>query len=552
MFFIQKKPPRAHQPGEPLLYNNHKRPVTRRDFLAAGMLGSSGWVIGPAWLGALLKASRAGAQSTTLASDIQAMLGAGQCNVPTAASGIPFICFDLAGGANLVGSEVLVGQQGGQTNFLSTAGYELLGVPGNMVPGANNANIDPSLGLLWQSDGAIKRGILSVATTPATAAGTSGAVFCAESQNDTQANPHNPMYGIAMAGANGLLLDLIGTVSSVSGGNSMAPPALVNPALQPTTIDQPSDATGLVSTGGASADPLSVAVMESQTRISGGNTLFASGNESSIGGALSAPSGSTPGVSLYPASDPNQALDDTTLKNQVRCNYAKSAYTAAAFGNPAALDPTQDPLIVGGATPILTAATINSNSDAAATATVMKLVIDGYAGAGTIAMGGFDYHDGTRATGETRNFQAGQMIGAVLEYAQRKGKPVMIYVISDGSLSSNLMPDNSPAGRGKLGWQGDNASVASTFFLVYSPKGRPTLLNGTAGQQIGYFTAAGNVVSSSSVVGNAVSTLVQVVILNYMGLMGTTNQYSTIFNQPSMALGSAAQMDALTAFQPIV
>jgi hypothetical protein len=292
--------------------------------------------------------------------------------------------------------------------------------------------------------------------------------------------------------------------------------------------------------------------MESQARISGGNTAFVPGNEASIGGALSAPNGSTAGVNLYPASDPNQAADDMALKNQVRCNYVKSAHTAAAFGSPAALDPTQDPLIIGGASPIFTAAQINSDSATAATATVMKLVIDGYAGAGTVAMGGYDYHDGTRATGETRNFKAGQMIGAVLEYAQRKGSPVMIYVISDGSLNSNMMPDTSAAGRGKLGWQGDNSSVASTFFLVYSPKGRPALLNGTAGQQIGYFTASGNVVASSSIVGNAVTTLVQVVILNYMGLNGTTNQYSTIFNQPSMAIGSAAQMDALTAFAPIV
>ena len=538
--FIRKKPPRAHKPGEPLLYNNHKRPVTRRDFIAAGMISGPAMVIGPAWLGGLLKASRAGA---ALAPDIQAMLGPGQCNVPTTASGIPFICFDLAGGANLVGSEVLVGQQGGQSNFLSTAGYELLGVPGNMVP-SSSANIDSSLGLLFQADSAIKRGILSVATTAATAAGTSGAVLCAESQNDTQANPHNPMYGIAMAGANGLLLDLIGTQSTVSGGNSEAPMALINPALQPTTISQPSDATGLVSTGGASADPLSIAVLESQTRISGGSTAFVSGTETSIGGALSAPSGSTPGVQLY--TDPTA---DTTLKNQVRCNYAKAAYTADAYGNPAALDPTQDPLIIGGATPIFTAAQF-SNSDVAATATVMKLVIDGYAGAGTITLGGFDYHDGTRATGETRNFQAGQMIGAVLEYAQRKAKPVMIYVISDGSLSSNMMVDNSAAGRGKLGWQGDNAAVASTFFLAYSPSGRPQLMNGTAGQQIGYFSAAGNVVTSSSPVGNAVSTLVQVVILNYMGLMGTTAQYSTLF--PTLGLGSVSQLDALTAFAPIV
>jgi hypothetical protein len=538
--FIYKKPPRPHAKGEPLLYNNHPRPVSRRDFLAAGMLSSQAMVLAPAWLAALLKSRPAGA---ALDADIQAMLGPGQCNVPTAAGGIPFICFDLAGGANLVGSEVIVGTQGGQTNFLTTAGYEKLGVPGNMVP-SSSANVDPSLGLLWQADGAIKRGILSVATSAATAAGTSGAVFCAQSQNDTQANPLNPMYGIAMAGAQGLLLTLIGNQSSTSGGNSVAVPALINPALQPATIAQPSDATGLVSTGGASSDPTSIAVMESQTRISGGNAPFVAGTETSIAGALSAPNGGTPGVQLY--TDPTA---DTQLKNQVRCAYAKSAYTADAFGTPGALDPTQDPLIVGGSSPIFSASQF-SDSDVAATATVMKLVIDGYAGAGTIALGGFDYHDGTRATGETRNFQAGQMIGAVLEYAQRKGKPVMIYVISDGSLSSNMMVDSSAAGRGKLGWQGDNSSVSSTFFLVYSPSGRPQLLNGAAGQQIGYFSSDGSVVSTSSPAANSVPQIAYLAILNYMGLLGTISQFSTLF--PANGLGSGSQLDALTAFAPIV
>jgi len=536
---IGKKPPRPHALGEPILHADHPVPVTRREMLSAGLISGSAMVIGPAWLGGLLKASRAEA---ALSPDIQALLGSAQCNVPTASGGIPFICFDLAGGANLVGSEVLVGVQGGQSNFLSTAGYGKLGVPGTMVP-SSTANVDSSLGLLWHADGAIKRGILSKATTPATAAGTNGAVFCAMSQNDTQNNPHNPMYGIAMAGAQGLLLTLIGTESSVSGGNSQAPMALINASLQPTTIDQPSDATALVDTGGASADPVAVAVLESQARISGGSTPYAAGSNSAFTGALTAPNGGTPGVAIY--SDP---ASDGVIKNQVRCAYVKSANTADAFGNPAALDPTQDPLIIGGTTPIFTA-TDFQDSDIQKTATVMKLVLDGYAGAGTIAMGGYDYHDSTRATGETRNFKAGQMIGAVLEYAQRKGTPVMIYVFSDGSLSSTGMPDNSVAGRGKLGWQGDNSSVASTFFLVYSPKGRPVLRNGTAGQQIGYFTSDGSVVGTSSPGANAVTQLVQMVILNYMGLMGTDNQFTTLF--PMQGLGSGATLQGLTAFNPL-
>ena len=191
---IRKKPPRPHALGEPLLYNDHPLPVTRRDFIAAGFISGPAMVIGPAWLGSLLKASNANA-AATLSPDMQALLAASQCNVPANSAGLPFICFDLAGGANLVGSEVLVGVKGGQSNFLSTAGYGKLGVPGNMVPGANSANIDASLGLLFHADGAIKRGIMSKATTPATAAGTNGAVFCAMSQNDTSNNPHNPMYG---------------------------------------------------------------------------------------------------------------------------------------------------------------------------------------------------------------------------------------------------------------------------------------------------------------------------------------------------------------------
>ena len=530
---IGKKPPRPHALGEPMLHPDHPVPVTRREMLSAGLISGPAMVLGPAWLGGLLKSGRAEA---ALSPDIQALLVAAQCNVATASGKLPVICFDLAGGANLVGSEVLVGVQGGQTNFLSTAGYGKLGVPGSMVP-TSSANIDASLGLLWHADGAIKRGILSKAVTPATAAGTNGAVFCAMSQNDTQNNPHNPMYGLAMAGAQGLLLTLIGTESSVSGGNSMAPMALIDPSLQPTTIDRPADATGLVDTGGASADPVAVAVLESQARISGGSTPYAAGSNSAFTGTLA-------GEPIY--SDP---ASDGAIKNQVRCAYVKSANTADAFGNPAALDPTKDPLIIGGTTPIFTA-TDFQDGDVQKTATVMKLVLSGYAGAGTIAMGGYDYHDSTRASGEMRNFKAGQMIGAVLEYAQRKGTPVMIYVFSDGSLSSTGMPDNSTAGRGKYGWQGDNSSVSSTFFLVYSPKGRPTLRNGAAGQQIGYFTADGSVVSTGSPAANSVTQLVQLVILNYMGLIGTDNQFTTLF--PMQGLGSGATLQGLTAFTPIV
>ena len=555
MFFIKKKLPRAHAPGEPLLYPDHKRPVTRRELLGAGLASAPAVVLAPAWLAAALKPNKADA---ALSADIQALLAKGQCDVSTSASGIPVICFDCAGGANLIGSEVLVGQVGSsgkqgsqsQANFLTTAGYGKMGVPGNMVPSAAGF-VDSTFGLLWHSDGALLRGMKTKATTAATAAGTNGAVICAMSQNDTGTNPHNPMYGLAMIGSRGTLLNMVGNVSSVSGGNSMSVPYMINPLFQPTTIARPADDVALVSTGGAPADPVSVAVLESQTRISGGNALYDPSNlaGTEFTGMLAPPTSTQSGLTLYPGGTSALQAQDVALRSQVRCAYAQAAYTAATFGNPASLDPTQDPLIIGGASPIFTASDF-TDSDIQKTASVMKLVVNGYAAAGTITMSGCDYHDSTRATGETRNFKIGQMIGACLEYAQRVGSPLMIYVFSDGSLSSSSMVDTSVAGRDKLAWQGDNQTVASTFFLVYSPKGRPQLLNGVASQQIGWFTADGAVDPTSSPAANSVTQIPETMLLNYMALLGQAQNFSITF--PQQGLGSTAVQQSMTAFAPIV
>jgi hypothetical protein len=55
---------------------------------------------------------------------------------------IPFICFDLAGGANLAGSNVIVGGPGGQRDALSTAGYAKLGLPPDILPfGVNPGSV---------------------------------------------------------------------------------------------------------------------------------------------------------------------------------------------------------------------------------------------------------------------------------------------------------------------------------------------------------------------------------------------------------------------------
>jgi hypothetical protein len=185
----------------------------------------------------------------------------------------------------------------------------------------------------------------------------------------------------------------------------------------------------------------------------------------------------------------------------------------------------------------------------------MKMVISGYAGAGTITMGGYDYHGQGRATGEVRDLRAGRCMGACLEYAARRGLPLMLYVFSDGSLSASGQVDNTADGRGKFMWTSDNQSTAASFFLVYNPRGRPQLLDTGPGgaarhQQIGYFSPDASVARASSPAANNVNLLVEAVVLNYMALHGEQGQFVQKF--PRHGLGSAALQDSLIAFNPIV
>jgi hypothetical protein len=355
------------------------------------------------------------------------------CRIATDGAGkIPFICFDLAGGANIAGSNVLVGKADGQNDFLSTAGYEKMGLPGDMVPGLNDpisgepyANFD--LGLGFHLDSAFRRGILQ-SLSPGREANINGAVIPARSDNDTSNNPHNPMYGIARAGADGSILTLAGSENTDSGGNSMLPAALYDPELRPTKVDRPSDVVNLVDTGdlvGILSKDDATAVMESIYRLSDSKM---SNVDTQIG-------------------------RDAVIKEMVRCGYLKAADIADRFGG-TPIDPALDPEIVApdGSGIFTTDEFIGSDRNAREfqkTAAVMKLVINGFAGAGCIEMGGYDYHGGRRAEGEVKDFRAGRCMGACLEYAARKGVPLMMYVFSDGSLSSNGAIDNSEDGRGK-------------------------------------------------------------------------------------------------------
>ena len=175
---IRTKPPRKLALNEPIRHENHGRPRSRRDFLGRGLITGAAYITAPTFFSLFANPRLAEA---ALANDIQTL--AQDCGIVTQGAGkIPFIAFDLAGGANLNGSEALIGGQGGQLDFLTAAGYANLGLPGDMVPSAPNPAsptnnwINTSLGLAWHSDGGMLRGILS-RTAVGTRAGVNGAVI---------------------------------------------------------------------------------------------------------------------------------------------------------------------------------------------------------------------------------------------------------------------------------------------------------------------------------------------------------------------------------------
>jgi len=537
---IRKAPPRQLALDEPIRHaEGHKRPVTRRDFLAQGFAAGLGTVVAPTVFGLFANPRAAMA---ALSPDLEALRST--CGIEVLGAGkVPFICIDLAGGANMVGSNVLIGGPGGQLDFLSTAGYAKMGLPGDMVPGLTNpvtgqSFTDSSLGLAFHSDSAFLRGILD-RVSPATAASVNGAVIAARSENDTGNNPHNPMYGIYRAGADGSLATLIGSRASDSGGNSMAPAGLIDLSVRPTKVDRASDVTGLVDTGQL-ASLLSlddtVAVMEAIQRISHRKMQVVDPRQ--------------------PWPDPKKTTvtRNEVVRELVSCGYVKAADVVDRFGDPSSLNPELDPDIVG-SSGVFSQAEYDADAEFRKTAAVMKMVLSGYAGAGTITMGGYDYHGQGRATGEVRDLRAGRCMGACLEYAARRGMPLMLYVFSDGSLSASGQVDNTVDGRGKFMWTSDNQSTAASFFLVYNPGGRPQLLDTGAGgaarhQQIGYFRPDASVETASSPAANNVNLLVETVVLNYMALHGEQGQFAAKF--PRHGLGSAAMQDSLIAFNPIV
>jgi hypothetical protein len=478
----------------------HARPTSRREFLGRGLISGVGTVFLPSI--ATLFSRYAYGQAGCVIDSNPAGLGAGK---------IPFLAIDQGGGANIAGSNVLVGGAGGQEDFIDAGGYARLGLPQAIIP--QTVGVDRQFGLAMHPNSALLRGMLDK-TSPATRANTNGAIIPARSENDTSNNPHNPIYGIARAGASGEFAATIGTRNTESGGRSDAPQSMIDPAFRPVRVSNPSEAIGIGGGGG-------------------GDTGFPNGRVAEASAIITA-------LKL------GQITEQQATKDLMQCGFDKTTATFNTVVTEQDLDPGADPILQT----IFPNGELN-DGDFRKAAAAMKVVINGYAGAGTIEYGNRDYHQEPRNQTDQKDFVIGQVIGAALEYAAQRAQPLMLYVFSDGAVSANtnLVQDDGN-GTPKFRWENDNSGTAASVIFTYSPNGQPVLRNGAASQQLGFFRANGSLETSATPFANSVTQLAELVVLNYLALHGEQAMFGQVLNNPG--LGTGAAVDPFIIFDPIV
>lgn len=460
---------------KPLFLEGHK-PKTRRDFLAQGFLGMSAFALAPSALSLL--------SSNAYAAD---------CAAPQFTGLTPVIVIDLVGGGSLAGSNIIVGGQGGQEDFLPS--YETLGLPQDFHPkNANRTNNE--MGLMFHSDSGILRGMQTTALMP-TRLNTEGAFFCSSTDDDTSNNQINPMYWLNKAGAKGEIIQLAGFSNSKSGGNSMAPEESVNPAVAPVRIESAQQARNLVGLGsrlGTYSSSKVDSMLNSAARLS----------ENKINKI------------------PRRSLPDT-IKALVGCSFFQTQEQVAKI-SPDLIDPSLDNVLTQAFSRMTNRGLANRVSP------ITKLVVDGYVGAGTINLGGYDYHTGNRQEGEIKDFELGQVIGSILEYAASRNKDLVIYVITDGGVSANTTIDMSQNGRGKFGWAGDSGQRSGALMLVYKKDGKAFLRERNK-RQIGYYKSTGSVENTALLTSNSVINLSKAMVANYLALHGDEGKLADVVGE---------------------
>lgn len=505
----------AQTENKPLLYNDHKAPISRRDFLASGLMGMSALAL-TSGMGSMLSSSNA--------------FGALMCNSGNLLCGnVPFLCLDGAGGMNIAGGNAIVGFASNQEqeefggNVLSD--FRRLGIPDEYHP-SKSGMINSSFGLKFHSTSGILQGMNEVLAprmgdTKDLREYVDGLLLCGITNDDTQENPINTTYMAQKAGAVGDLVQLVGTSSSVSGGNSVSPSDQVNLTIKPSRLESFDSSESLLSIG---STIMGTGALSSST--SGGGLRMKKFMQLITRGGADHLSG----LNRNPASAAE--IQKLAIRQQGTLNVFDSF-------SPSALNPTTNTthgnILVDAYGKALTAFTREEEI----AANIFNLLSARIAGAATITVGGCDYHDGTALTGHSRDMAIGRHIGHMIRVAHLRNKPVFIHLFTDGGVTGDAAGQVDPSLPNRVVWRSDDGVRSAALMVVFNPNKKRVdvgdnehsnfLIAGKT-RQIGYYKIAGGNVVDAHSLSNNVSKLWIGVILNYMAtLVNSTDDEEIIY-----------------------
>lgn len=467
----------------------HAKPVTRRDLLASGIIPFAAWAVGPS-LATLLNPLRAEAQGAS-----------GNCGAAPASTAIPFITLNLQGGASFASQVVPKTINGDPIKSFTKLGLgtgpgisfniekEFQGV--DFAGTAIGGNVQ---GLVSKFLTGLRLPRANQMTRIAALDNTAFLWQAAASGDDTSSN-HLDVTGLVLKmGLQGSKLPNLGRSDSSTGIGQM--PAVLPPP-SPFVVGSVTDLTNALGYA-AGLTGLKPKQKEALARTIAN---LSSGQIKRLG-EVTGPSGAA---------------------QIVECAGLKNVDLIATGGGD--INPFSGPSAAGGPTQaeMLRIWAVNAADLRSQDAVFGAMVYNGLVGnASTINlnMGGYDYHDGTRATGDGRDLNAGRVVGKILETAAFLKKPVFIYVCSDGSTVSGESATADSA------WMSDRGIASMNFMFAFHPDKRPS----TSGNQIGGFND-GQAVDGKFPTGNNAELAAQAVFANYAawnGRMDFLEQYRVL------------------------
>jgi len=404
--------------------NQHSKLVTRRDFMAKGLLSATAMTTLPTMWNLLQAAEKKVLKSKSLNT--------------RSVEDVPFLLFDLVGGAALP-ANFLVGKQGGPKDYL--ASYDRLG----WDPKSQNA-LDERFGVPMAGGNISKilQGMLQIMSADAQS-NLRFATLLHFARDDNADNPLSPLALVtrSLSKSGKVISNAMGLRNSASGGFSRL---IVNESnFKPMFVQSLNDLFNALGVGntfqGFSAESVDAFVkltsQLSKTQIE--EVLRAPANDSTVQFINEKYAGFASGLAdssnIDPRVDPNaQAVYNINQQNPV-------------------------------------------NSPSAVVASLVSGTLQGNLGPSVISISGCDYHTGNQTAGDAKDLEIGLQVGRAVELAKRYQKPLFFQLITDGGVSSD---------RGTRVWRTDDGVKCMSVMGYYHPTAAPKYRNQK--MQVGAYT----------------------------------------------------------------